>query len=271
MTAGEILNHFRSITHWIEPEKSVDRIIIGDPDKHITRVGVTWMSTFENVREAIAHSCGMLITHEPTFWVHADELAAVASWPADSIRRRTAEHKRRLIEERGLVVLRIHDAWDAMPDIGIPYAWARHLGLGDTPAARSANTFQHRYDIEPMTLDSLAGRIASRTAELGESAVQVIGPPDQIIFKVGIGTGCYCDIQVFHQLDCEASIICDDSNWYWEGIAFAADSDHSIIRVNHGVSEEPGMITLTQYINDTLPISAEYIPHGASFRLVGRS
>ena len=31
------------------------------------------------------------------------------------------------------------------------------------------------------------------------------------------------------------------------------------------------MITLTQYINDTLPVSAEYIPHGAPFRLVGQS
>jgi len=269
--AQEILDHFQSITHWVAPEDSVDRIIIGNPGKHVSRVGVTWMSTFENVREAIAHGCDMLVTHEPTFWVHADELATVESWPEGSIKRQAAEYKRRFIERRGLVILRIHDAWDAMPDIGIPYAWARHLGLGDAPAARSANTFQHRYDIEPVTLDALARRIARRTAELGEPAVQVIGPPDQLVSKVGIGTGCYCNLEVFQQLDCDVSIICDDSNWHWEGIAFAADNDHAVIRVNHSVSEEPGMITLAQYINDTLPITAEYIPHGAPFRLVGQS
>ena len=271
MKAQEILDHFQSITHWVAPEDSVDRIIIGNPGKHVSRVGVTWMSTFENVREAIAHGCDMLVTHEPTFWVHADELATVESWPEGSIKRQAAEYKRRFIERRGLVILRIHDAWDAMPDIGIPYAWASHLGLGDTPAARSANTFQHRYDIEPVTLDALARRIARRTAELGEPAVQVIGPPDQLVSKIGIGTGCYCDLAVFQQLDCDVSIICDDSNWHWEGIAFAADNDHAVIRVNHSVSEEPGMITLAQYINDTLPITAEYIPHGAPFRLVGQS
>ena len=120
-----------------------------------------------------------------------------------------------------------------------------------------------------MTLDALARRVALRTAELGEPFIQVIGPPDQLVSKVGIGTGCYCNLEVFQQLDCDVSIICDDSNWHWEGIAFAADNDHAVIRVNHSVSEEPGMITLTQYINDTLPVIAEYIPHGAPFRLVG--
>lgn len=99
--------------------------------------------------------------------------------------------------------------------------------------------------------------------------MQVVGPPDLIVSKVGIGTGCYCDLETFQQMGCDVSIICDDSNWYWEGMQFAADNNHAVIRVNHGVSEEPGMITLTDYINQTLPVSAVHLPHGATFRLVG--
>jgi len=269
MKARAILDHFRSITDWIKPEDSVDRIIIGDPETEVIRLGVTWMSTFRNVREAVARGCQMLITHEPTFWVHANEVDTVETWPPDSIKRQAAERKQRYIEENGLVIVRIHDAWDVMPVIGIPWAWARHLGLGVKPAGVSENGFQHRYDITPLPLDEFARRVASKTAVLGEPAVQVVGLPDQVISKVGIGTGCYCDLELFQQMGCDVSIICDDSNWYWEWVQFAADNEHAVIRVNHAVSEEPGMITLTDYINQTLPVTAEYITQGSTFRLVG--
>ncbi|MCJ7797970.1 MAG: Nif3-like dinuclear metal center hexameric protein, partial [Thermoleophilia bacterium] len=234
----------------------------------VTRVGVTWMSTFAKVREAVARGCELLITHEPTFWVHANELETVASWPADSVKRQAADRKCRFIEESGLVILRIHDAWDAMPEIGIPGAWAKHLGFEGMPAAMIEPGFQQRYDIAPIALDQFARRVGERTALLGEPAVQVVGPPDKVVSKVGIGTGCYCDLEKFQQMGCDVSIICDDSNWYWQWVQFAADNDHCVIRVNHGTSEEPGMITLTKYINDTLPVTAEHIPHGSTFRLV---
>ncbi len=59
--------------------------------------------------------------------------------------------------------------------------------------------------------------------------------------------------------------------YYWQGLQCSADNQHPIIRVNHGTSEEPGMVTLTQYVNDTFPgVEAEHLPHGACFRLVGR-
>jgi len=39
--------------------------------------------------------------------------------------------------------------------------------------------------------------------------------------------------------------------------------------VNHGTSEEPGMATLTEYINANLAgLRAEHLPHGSTFRLV---
>ncbi|MBN1461170.1 MAG: Nif3-like dinuclear metal center hexameric protein, partial [Armatimonadetes bacterium] len=234
----------------------------------IARVGVTWMSTFAKVRDAITRKLDLLITHEPTFWVHARELEHIESWGPDSPKHQAAQRKRKFIEDAGLVVLRVHDAWDSMPEIGVPWAWAKHLELEGPPVATGPHDFQQRYDIQPVALDDLAARVASRTAQFGESAVQVVGEGDRMVSKVGIGTGCYCDLELFQQLGCDVSIICDDSNWYWEGIAFAADSDHAVIRVNHGVSEEPGMITLTEYINSNLPVTAEHLPHGSTFHLV---
>jgi len=268
--ATEIREHFLSVGRWVDREKTVDRIIIGDPETEVRRALVSWISDFRAVREAVARGCQMLVTHEPTFWIHANEVATFEQWERGSANRQLAERKRAFIEQHKLVILRVHDAWDGMPEIGIPWAWARHLEVGERPAAVSEGSYQQRYDIEPMPLDGLAERIAQRAALLGEPAVQVVGPGDKVVSRVGIGTGCYTDIALFLSLGCDVSIVCDDSNWYWQWLQFAADYGHAVIRVNHGVTEEPGMVTLTEYINQMLPVRAEHLPHGASFRLVGR-
>jgi putative NIF3 family GTP cyclohydrolase 1 type 2 len=271
MRADDIRDHFLSIADWVDPATTVDRIIVGDPGAEVSRVLVTWISSVGAIEQAVARGCQMVITHEPTFWVHANELAAVGGWTADSMKSLVADRKRRCIEEHGLVILRIHDAWDAWPEVGIPWAWARHLGLEGRPAALTERGYQQRYDIEPTSLDELARLIASRTAPLGEPAVQVAGPAGKLVSRVGVGAGCYCDVSTFQALGCDVSVVCDDGAWYWQDLQLAADNDHAIIRVNHGTSEEPGMITLTNYINDALPdVSAAHLPHGTCFRLVGR-
>jgi putative NIF3 family GTP cyclohydrolase 1 type 2 len=270
MKAVELLQHFHSVGTWIDPERTVDRIVTGDPETEVGRVLVTWMSTFDAVRAAIDRGCQLLVTHEPTFWIHANEVQTLDGEP-DSFRSQLALPKRRFLEESGLVILRCHDVWDFMPEIGIPYAWARFLGLGDTPAAMNHDRGLHRYDIAPTTVEVLATRIAEKTAALGEPAIQVTGDPNQTVSKIGIGTGCYCNPLDFMRLGCDLSIVCDDGSVYWESIQTAADIGHPVLRVNHGTSEEPGMVTLAQYVQRTFPsLTVEHLPHGSCFRLVGR-
>jgi len=98
----------------------------------------------------------------------------------------------------------------------------------------------------------------------------VTGDGSQLVSKIGTGTGCGCNLDVYREIGCDCSIVCDDGSCYWAGIQMAEDADHPVIRVNHGTSEEPGMMTLTQYINDNLDLQAEHLPHGSTFRLVGR-
>ena len=269
MKAIELLQHFHSVGTWIDPERTVDRIVFGDPQTEVSRVLVTWMSTFDAVRVAAERACQLVVTHEPTFWIHANEVATLDGEP-NSYRSQLALPKRRFLEEHGMVILRCHDVWDFMPDIGIPYAWARFLGLGDTPAAVNEDRGLHRYDIAPTTVEAFAARVAQRTATIGEPAIQVVGDAGQAVSKIGIGTGCYCNPLEFMQLGCDLSIVCDDGNWYWQNIQTAADVGHPILRVNHGTSEEPGMVTLADYLRQTFPdLAVEHLPHGPSFRLVG--
>jgi len=263
--AIDINRHFLSQASWVDPAKTVDRVIIGDPQKEVRRVLVTWIASFRAVRAAVERGCDLLMTHEPTFWVHANELEKMEA-------SEIASAKRLFIEQSGLVILRNHDAWDRWPEIGIPWAWAQFLGVGAEPVAVGANGYQHRYDIEPVPLNAFAARVAKRTAAIGESAVQVVGDGEKLVSRIGVGTGCGCDIRVFQEMGCDVSIVCDDGSCYWAGIQRAEDDGHAVIRVNHGTSEEPGMATLTRYINEKLPgLKAEHLPHGSTFRLVGPS
>ncbi len=261
MKAVDIENHFFSVADWVSRDKTVDGILLGDPQKEIKTVLVTWMPGFGVLRAAVAGNFDMLMPHEPTFYANVER--------GKFEETELGIAKKKFIEESGLVLLRNHDVWDRMPEIGIPWAWARFLELGDQPAAVGANGYLHRYDIEPVTLDQLALRIAARTSTIGQPAVQVAGDPSRPVSKVGIGTGCACNISKYIEMGCDVSVVCDDGSIYWKTIQWAKDSDHPVIRVNHGTSEEPGMVTLTKYVNDTFPgVAAEHLPHGCCYRLV---
>ncbi|MBA4388355.1 MAG: hypothetical protein C0404_10265 [Verrucomicrobia bacterium] len=276
MKAKEINTRFLDLAPWLDRGKSVDRVIAGDPEKDIRFCMVTWISSMMACKTAIERGADMLITHEPTFYEHWDK--------SQTEEASLTKAKRRFINDSGLVILRIHDVWDCYPELGIPWAWARFIGMGpkpvsgtDAPAARETTvqgiqrpSTMFRYDIDPTTAGELAHRVASRTADLGEPKVQFIGEENAIVSKIGIGTGCLCWPASFMELGCDCSVVCDDGTSYWRSLQYAEDAGHPVIRVNHGTAEEPGMMTMAKYINDNMPgVRAEYLPHRPAFRVVG--
>lgn len=270
MKATEILDHFLSQATWFDKTTTVDRIITGDPEKEVKKVLVTWMSTLNSVKYAAAHGFDMIMTHEPTFWIHAHEQETMAGWEAGYMKQEAANEKQKLIKENDLVILRNHDVWDRMPEIGIPWALAGFLGLKGRPCAVEQGGFQHGYDIEPVKLGIFAERTAARTALIGEPKIQVFGDLEKEITRIGIGTGCCCKLEAFRKMGCDAAMVCDDGIWYWQDITWALEADYPVIRINHGTSEEPGMITLAEYINNRLQdVSAEYFPHKSGINVIG--
>lgn len=262
MRAKDIIEHFLSRADWVDRTQTVDRVIVGDPEGEFDHCIVTWMPSMKALRYMVARGVRLLICHEPTFWNHRDE-CPVADEPK-------SREKLTYIEEHGITIVRNHDCWDRWPEVGIPWAWARFLGLGDRPTAATTNGYQHRYDITPQPLEVFARQVAKRCAPLSERFVQVIGDMNQPVSKIGIGTGCGCDIPTSLQLGCDCSVVCDDGSCYWAGIQKAEDLGHAVIRVNHGTSEEPGMVTLARYINERLGgLQAEHLLHGSTFRLIG--
>jgi putative NIF3 family GTP cyclohydrolase 1 type 2 len=261
MKVSQILEHFLARSPWVDRKTTVDRVIMGDPDTKVDFCAVTWMPSFEALRKTVELGAPLLMCHEPTFWDHWDNLAK-----ADP---RTAE-KVQFVQDHKLVIVRNHDCWDLFPKYGVPFRWAKFLGFKGKPATTNPKGFQLRFDVKPVALKALAKDVAKRCKAVGEEKVQVIGDLSKRVTKIGIGTGCYCNMRDFIQMGCDCTIIADDSGWYWEHIQMAEDLGMSVIRVNHGTSEEYGLEGLAEYINKEMKgLRAEFIPHGCCFKLVG--
>ncbi len=73
VTVKDILEHFLSRANWVDREHTVDRIIVGDPEKRVDRCLVTWMPSFAALRHMVGHEIELLVCHEPTFWDHLND------------------------------------------------------------------------------------------------------------------------------------------------------------------------------------------------------
>ncbi|MHC4915466.1 MAG: Nif3-like dinuclear metal center hexameric protein [Planctomycetota bacterium] len=261
MRAAEIPKHFVSKSPWVDPEATVDRVVIGDPESEHARCLVCWTPGMAALREASARDVRLVVCHEPAFYEH---------WDREPDATPDGKRKREFIEADGLTVVRIHDSWDRWPELGIPWAWARFLGLGESPAATGARSALHRYDVAPSKLGEFARALADRTAVIGQPLVEVVGDADETVSKIGIGTGCICDIWTFLEMGCDCCVLTDDGSAYWKQVQYARDAGVPVICVNHATAEEPGMVTLARYINENLEgLEAEHLSQGCRYRVVG--
>src|ERR1700683_315379 len=58
--------------------QTVDTFKAGDPDTLVTGIATTMMATFDVLERAAASGKNLIVTHEPTFYGHQDETAALA-------------------------------------------------------------------------------------------------------------------------------------------------------------------------------------------------
>jgi len=159
MKAKDIPEYFLSRMDGVDREKTVDRIIAGNGEADFDRCLVTWMPSFAVLRKMVVRGIHLLVCHEPTFWDHRNDR------PKEDPQ---SQAKLAYILDHDLVIVRNHDCWDRWPGIGVPWAWADFLKLEGEPVALGANGYQHRYDIDPVPLDTFARHVAARCRELGE-------------------------------------------------------------------------------------------------------
>lgn len=80
-------------------EGTVDIFKLGDPEAELSRVAVCFIATPDVIRDAAEWGAELIITHEPSFYDHWDNI------PDHKI----ALAKRSLLEETGVTLFRYHD------------------------------------------------------------------------------------------------------------------------------------------------------------------
>ncbi len=264
-TTLDIRNYLLAHSPWVDAERTVDTVKIGDPTGDVRKAGVTWYPAMDTIRAAHAAGCDLLITHEPTFWEHA---APERRW------RHTAPgaSKRAFLEDTGMVILRAHDTWDNWPEIGIRDAWAGGLGLTKRVLEGSQLRWTAMYEIPRQTLREFAQYVADRIKVLGEDSVQVIGDPEMAVHRPALGVGCACPDKEMVDAGADVLICCYDGASYWQSRERLAEMGVGVITVEHGTSEMWAMERLCEHLAEQFPsIAFEYFAeHPRTWTVLGR-
>jgi len=215
------------------------------------------------LQKAVDLDCNLFITHEPTFYHPRDQVGTLLNLPGIA-------DKRKYIQDQELVILRCHDLWDQMPEIGIADSWGELLGLG--PAIAGEGYFRV-YDVSGRTALEVARQVAERCRQFGQEAVQLVGPGDRRVTRVVTGTGAITPVfQSITEYPVDLVICSDDGITYWKDAAYAIDMGLPLIVVNHAVSEEAGLMNLATYLQGVFPdIPVHYLPQRCMYRLINGS
>lgn len=258
MKAREVREFLLNQADWVDREKTVDTFKHGDPDVEVRSIAVTWMLTMEAIAEAERLGVDLVVTHEPTFYSHHDDLSLVALGPL-------YRAKRKRLEAAGFTVLRIHDTWDPWPEIGVGDALATCLELTEIDRRdRYRRVYATR---EPMRLAAFAAFVRDR---LSMRAVEVMGDGDRVVARVGLSYGALgglASMQAF--LSMQTDVIVAGELCRWCDVRYLQDAGCALVITSHADSENPGLRQLAGYLSRSLAVPAHFIEVTSPLRTHG--
>lgn len=270
-TAGELNEFLRSLHKVNEP--SVDRIIIGDPETKITKVGTCWMPFMHTLKKAKELGINTLVVHEPTFYTHwdldeKDKFLQGMPQPAKEEYLTTIDKKKKWIEQNKMVIIRSHDVLDIVKDFGIPFSLGQALGFTNEDIVRSKDYF-NVYKIKEDKAIRVAKRISDALKPLGQPGVKFYGDTERMVSSIGVGTGYNCDPKYSKDLYPDLSVAIDDTMRAWTQPYLAADTGNPLVVINHGTSEDTGMKLLCDFLNKNIKdVEFMYLQQGCVYKWV---
>ena len=235
--------------------QTVDTFKAGDPDTAVTGIATTMMATYDVLVRAATAGDNLIITHEPTFYGHLDETAALEK-ENDAV----LAAKQQFIAQHHLVIWRFHDHWHMRTPDGIQTGMIRALGW--EKFQKPGN--DHLFVIPETTVGQLASEIKQR---LGIRALRVVGDPSLRVTKLALAPGYPGFPAERHWLqrdDVEALVMGEGLEW--ETIEYGADAaaegrHKALIILGHIPSEQAGMDDCAQWLKTFVPeVKVEFIP-----------
>ncbi len=258
LTAEAAIRKIIAATGATPPPNTVDTIKGGHPNTVVTGVATTFLDTYQVLEKAVADGKNLIVTHEPTFYNHPDDMTVLGDDPVQA-------QKLAYIKEHHLVVWRFHDTWHLRQPDGIlegvidEFGWKQYQSSADP----------HLFTLPPTTLTQLA---ATLRAKAGSHLMRVIGDPNMPVTQVALlpgASGLTRQVKMLERDDVQVLVAGEASEW--ETVEYARDASaqgrhKALILLGHEVSEEAGMRYCAQWLKDILPgIPIEYIRAGEPY------
>jgi putative NIF3 family GTP cyclohydrolase 1 type 2 len=258
LTADAAIKRIIAATGATPPANTVDTIKGGDPNTVVTGIATTFLDTYQVLEKAVADGKNLIVTHEPTFYNHPDDMTVLGGDPVQA-------QKLAYIKEHHLVVWRFHDTWHLRHPDGIlegvidEFGWKPYQSPADP----------HLFTLPPTTLTQLA---ATLRAKAGSRIMRVIGDPNMRVTQVALlpgASGLTRQVKMLERDDVQVLVAGEAAEW--ETVEYARDAaaqgrHKALILLGHEVSEEAGMRYCAQWLKDVLPgIPIEYIRAGEPY------
>jgi putative NIF3 family GTP cyclohydrolase 1 type 2 len=239
-------------------EETIDTLKVGDPGEPVRGIVTTFMATTEVIRQAIEHDANLIVTHEPTFYSHADTTDWLENDPV-------YRHKLGLLNEHGIAVWRYHDHLHKIVPDPIFRGLIDRLGWIDLIDPEDGRVCH----VPQMLLADLAEHCKQA---LRVKALRYVGAPNLPCKTVGLLPGAWGgkpQIGFLAEGNIDA-LICGEVN-EWETNEYVRDSQHTdkplgLIVTGHQCSEEDGLKPLADWLDEQLPhVRARHLPAGDPF------
>ncbi len=277
MTIQEILDKLKAFHAPLEhPEHTCDTVKCGDPGAECTGVGVTCYVSMDVIRRAREKGINLLITHEPTFYNHADHTGFLENDPVYL-------EKRAALADAGVVVWRDHDHIHgpggpkavSHPYIDyIFYGIARELGWENYAEGEATKPLWFRI---PKT--TVAGLARELMEKLDLNGVRVVGDVNAAVSTVflcqHVNGDEHDDSIIADAAGADVMLPLEIVDWTLsEYVRDAAGQGRgkAIIEMGHFNLEELGMKYMTRWLPQVIgaDIPVEYLRSGDPFQYLLR-
>lgn len=230
--------------------QTVDNVKAGNPETEVKGIATTFMATMEVLKKAKARGLNFVITHEPTFYSHTDNLETHAGDPVQ-------EEKLKYIRDNGMVVWRFHDHIHRTNPDQIYEGVVGRLGW------EKYHNGDRTYTIPEMSLAEIVSYIESR---FKAKTMRIVGDPETKFSKVGMVLGAAGSGAHFSMLanpGCDLLIVGESNEW--ETVPYVQDAielghHKALIVMGHADSEELGMEYCAEWLKGYYPnLKIEFI------------
>jgi putative NIF3 family GTP cyclohydrolase 1 type 2 len=258
LTADVVIKRIIAATDATPPPDTVDTIKAGDPNTPVTGIVTTFLDTYQVLEKAVADGKNLVITHEPTFYNHPDDMTVLGNDPVQA-------QKLAYIQQHHLVVWRFHDTWHLRQPDGILEGVIEEFGW----KAYQSSTDPHLFTLPPTTVAQLA---AALRAKAGSRLIRVVGDPAMPVTHVALlpgASGLEKQVKTLERDDVQVLVAGEAAEW--ETVEYARDAaaqgrHKALILLGHEVSEEAGMQYCAQWLKGILPgMPIEFIKAGEPF------